>query len=78
MNPDIRLIRKRSCRFCQDEEARIDYKDVKLLSRYVSEVGKIVPGRITGTCSKHQRKLNHAIKNARILALLPFATNHTA
>ena len=52
----------------------IDYKDVELLKRYISEKGKILPRRVTGTCAKHQRTLTVAIKRARIMGLLPFTT----
>ena len=58
--------------FCVDKVESIDYKDTAKLRRYVSERGKIVPRRISGTCAKHQRQLTTAIKRARIIALLPF------
>lgn len=64
--------KKRTCRFCDDKFIRIDYRDEKLLRRYITERGKIVPGRMTGTCAKHQRSLTTALKRARIMALLPF------
>ena len=59
--------------FSGDKAPKIDYKDVKLLQRYVSEKGKIVPARITAVSQKKQRKLAQAIKRARVLALLPFS-----
>ncbi len=65
--------RRKVCPFSGDNATAIDYKDVKLLQRYVSEKGKIVPARITAVSQKKQRKLAQAIKRARILALLPFA-----
>ncbi len=65
--------RKKYCRFCADSSIKIDYKDIRLLRYYVSEKGKIVPKRISGTCSSHQRELSTAIKRARNIALLPFA-----
>ncbi|RLB70087.1 MAG: 30S ribosomal protein S18 [Deltaproteobacteria bacterium] len=65
--------RKKYCRFCADSSIKIDYKDVRLLRYYISEKGKIVPKRISGTCSSHQRELTTAIKRARNIALLPFA-----
>jgi small subunit ribosomal protein S18 len=65
--------RKKMCRFCMDKIDNIDYKDVRLLSAYISERGKITPRRITGVCGPHQRRLNEAIKRARNIVLLPFA-----
>jgi len=65
--------RKKVCRFCVDRIDDINYKDVKLLSSFVSERGKITPRRITGVCAPHQRRLADAIKQARNIALLPFA-----
>ena len=62
---------KKVCVFC-GKEGDIDYKDVAKLRRYISERGKILPRRITGTCAKHQRELTTAIKRARHLALLPY------
>ena len=67
-----RCYRKKVCRFCADGIKEIDYKDVKRLRNYLTERGKIVPRRISGTCAKHQRQLARAVKRARILALLPF------
>ena len=64
--------RKKSCPFTGDNAPKIDYKDVKLLSRYISERGKIVPSRITAVSMKKQRELAQAIKRARHLALLPY------
>lgn len=63
---------KKVCLFCQEKSAKIDYKDVGKLRKYVAEGGKILPRRMTGTCAKHQRELAIAIKRARIAALLPF------
>ncbi len=65
---------KKHCRFCSSEETAsvLDYKNVALLRNFITERSKILPSRISGTCAKHQRLLNHAIKNARIIALLPF------
>lgn len=65
-------VRKRYCRFCAEKVAYIDYKNPEVLSRYITETGKILPRRITGTCTYHQKMLTRAIKRARILALLPF------
>ena len=65
--------RRKVCRFCTESDAVIDYKDAKLLQRYISERGKIVPSRITAVSAKKQRELARAIKRARFLALLPYA-----
>ncbi|MCS6951413.1 MAG: 30S ribosomal protein S18 [Bryobacterales bacterium] len=65
--------RKKVCRFCVERIDDIDYKDVKLLSAFLTERGKIVPRRVSGVCSPHQRRLSEAIKQARNIALLPFA-----
>ena len=66
--------KRRVCRFCENDDLYIDYKDEKRLMRFVSEQGKIIPKRITGTCARHQRQLVQAIKRARHLALLPFVS----
>ena len=63
--------RKKVCVFC-GKDNEIDYKDTAKLKRYVSESGKILPRRITGTCAKHQRALTREVKKCRVLALLPF------
>jgi len=65
--------RRKSCPFSGDKAPKIDYKDIKLLSRYVSERGKIVPARITAVSAKKQRELAKAIKRARFLALMPYS-----
>lgn len=65
--------RRKSCPFSGQNAPTIDYKDVKLLQRFISERGKIVPSRITAVSSKKQRELSRAIKRARFLALLPYA-----
>lgn len=64
--------RRKVCVFCADSSMKIDYKDVKTLSHFVTERGKILPRRISGNCAKHQRELTTAIKRARNIALLPF------
>ena len=64
--------KKRGCQFCADKNTKIDYKNVQKLEKYVTERGKILPRRITGTCAKHQRELTKAIKLARNVALLPY------
>lgn len=68
----FRKSRKKVCNFCVDSIDEIDYKDVEKLKRYISDKGKILPRRVTGTCAKHQRKVNEAIKRARHIALLPY------
>ncbi len=68
--------RKKFCRFSAEGVAEIDYKDLGVLKNYVTESGKIVPSRITGTKAKYQRQLATAIKRARFLALLPYTDAH--
>ena len=68
--------RKKVCKFCTDKIDAIPYRDVRLLQQFVAERGKIVPRRLTGVCTMHQRRLTRAIKQARNIALLPFATQH--
>lgn len=68
--------RKKFCRFTAEGVAEIDYKDLNLLRQYITETGKIVPSRITGTKSKYQRQLATAVKRARFLALIPYCDNH--
>ena len=65
--------RRKVCKFCADKIDYVDYKDVKLLSSFVPERGKVLPRRMFGTCAEHQRKVTLAIKRARNIALLPFA-----
>jgi small subunit ribosomal protein S18 len=65
--------RKKVCKFCVEKIEAINYKDVRLLAQFVAESGKIVPRRLTGVCTPHQRRLSSAIKQARNIALLPFA-----
>ncbi len=67
--------RKKICKFCEAPGATIDYKNYKMLRRFITEQGKIIPRRITGTCTKHQRFLTTAIKRARNIALLPYSNN---
>lgn len=66
--------RKKVCRFCANK-AKIDYKDADVLRRYMTERGKILPRRFTGTCAKHQREVAKAIKRARSISLLPFVAD---
>lgn len=67
---------KKNCKFCANlkNEALIDYKNINLLKNFITERGKILPARISGACSKHQRLISNSIKNARIVALLPFTS----
>ena len=67
--------RKKVCQFCADKTETIDYKDVEKLRKYVTERGKILPKRITGTCAIHQRAVTTAVKRARIVALLPYVAD---
>lgn len=71
------LKRRKSCRFCEQKVKIIDYKDERLLRRYISDRGKILPRRITGNCARHQRQLTMAIKRGRHLAMLPFTAEVT-
>ncbi|MCP3899035.1 MAG: 30S ribosomal protein S18 [Desulfobacteraceae bacterium] len=64
--------RRKICRFCVDDNLNMDYKDPKALKQFITERGKIIPRRITGTCAKHQRELGTTIKRARHIALLPY------
>ena len=64
--------KRKMCRFCDQKISVIDYKDDRMLRRYLTERGKIIPRRVTGVCAKHQRQLTQAIKRGRVLALLPF------
>ena len=70
-----RLRRRKVCRFCVDKVDIIDYKDVKLLQNFIPERGKILPRRISGVCTAHQRMLTEAIKRARNIALLPYTAD---
>ncbi len=67
--------RKKVCKFCEEKIDEIDYKDVKLLKQFVRDRGRIMPRRLSGTCTVHQKKLKRAIKRARMLALLPFVSD---
>ena len=69
--------RKRFCRFTAEGIAEIDYKDLNILKNYVTETGKIVPSRISGTKARYQRQLSTAIKRARYLALIPYCDGHS-
>ncbi len=67
--------RRKVCEFCENHIENVDYKDTATLKKYISERGKILPRRATGTCAKHQRKVTEAIKRARNVALLPYTSN---
>ena len=68
--------RKKVCKFCVEKIDQISYRDVRLLQQFVAERGKITPRRLTGVCTTHQRQLSQAIKQARNIALLPFAAKY--
>ncbi len=65
---------RKSCSFCTDGVQDVDYKDIRMLGRFLGERGRLAPGRVSGVCAAHQRKLGKAIKRARYLALLPFVS----
>jgi len=67
--------KRKVCSFCVDKVEHIDYKDAPRLRKFVSERGKILPRRISGSCARHQRALTAAVKRARVIALLPFASD---
>ncbi|MGI6108464.1 MAG: 30S ribosomal protein S18 [Eubacteriaceae bacterium] len=67
--------RRKVCEFCENKIENVDYKDTATLKKYISERGKILPRRATGTCAKHQRKVTEAVKRARNVALLPYTSN---
>ncbi len=70
-----RVFVKKACRFCSEKVTHVDYKDLDRIARYVTDRGKIIPSRLTGTCAKHQRILTRAIKRARFMALLPYVSS---
>ena len=67
-----RFLKRKVCVFCKERAVEVDYKNQEHLQQFVTDRGKIIPRRITGTCAKHQRKLTMAIKRARVLSILPF------
>ena len=71
------MSRRKICKFCENQVAKIDYKDVRTLRRFVTEQGKIIPRRVTGVCSSHQRMLTRAIKRARNIALIHYTLDVT-
>ena len=66
---------RKVCVFCENSEQKINYKEFKLLRKFITDQGKIIPAHVTGVCSKHQRQLGLAIKQARNIALLPFSVD---
>ena len=66
---------RRVCIFCENKDQAINYKAIKILKKFITEQGKIIPGHVTGVCSKHQRHLGKAIKRARNIALLPYTVD---
>lgn len=72
--PREKRIRVKVCKFCEAKISHIDYKDEKLLRRFLSDRGKIIPRRMSGVCERHQRMLTTAVKRARQIALLPFVS----
>ena len=75
-NKERRTPRKKICKLCLEKVDYIDYKDERRLSRFVTDRGKIVPRRVSGACARHQTQIATAIKRARILAILPFTSEH--
>ena len=71
---EARSFRRKFCKLCFDKIERIDYKDDRRLTRFITDRGKIVARRISGTCGRHQAQITEAVKRARILALLPFTS----
>jgi small subunit ribosomal protein S18 len=67
-----KFFKKKPCRLCREKTEKVDFKDIDLLSKYISDRGKILPPRLSGNCAKHQRMIANAIKKARMAALLPF------
>jgi len=65
----------RGCRLCKEKAPKVTYKDVSLLQKFITEQGKIIPGRISGNCATHQRQVARAIRQARVMALMPFVAD---
>jgi small subunit ribosomal protein S18 len=72
---DLRKLKKKACPFCKEEAKSVDYKDINLLRKYISDRGKIRARRVTGCCTRHQRDIAMAVKNAREVALLPYTSS---
>lgn len=73
--PILKPVKAKDCQFCKDKVEDIDYKDVNLLRKFISDRGKIRARRVTGNCTQHQRKIAMAVKNAREVAMLPYTSN---
>ena len=71
------MSRRKVCKFCENSVRKIDYKDVRILRRFITDQGKIIPRRITGVCALHQRQLTNAIKRARNIALIHYSLDVT-
>ena len=71
------MSRRKVCKFCENEVRRIDYKNVRILRRFITDQGKIIPRRVTGVCAQHQRQLTQAIKRARNIALIHYTVDVT-
>ncbi len=71
------MSRRKVCKFCENEVRRIDYKNVRILRRFITDQGKIIPRRVTGACARHQRQLTQAIKRARNIALIHYTVDVT-
>jgi len=67
-----KIFKKRPCRLCRSKAESLDYKDIELLNKFISDRGKIISSRLTGNCAKHQRMVSNAVKRARLAAFLPF------
>jgi small subunit ribosomal protein S18 len=74
VKPPVRKVKKKVCVFCKERATSVDYKDVNLLRKYISDRGKIRARRVTGNCTQHQRDIAMAVKNAREMALLPYTS----
>ena len=72
--PVVRKLKKKVCSFCKDKATSVDYKDINLLRKFISDRGKIRARRVTGCCTRHQRDIAMAVKNAREVALLPYTS----
>jgi len=75
VKPPVRKVKKKVCVFCKERATSVDYKDVNLLRKYISDRGKIRARRVTGNCTQHQRDVAMAVKNAREMALLPYTSS---
>ncbi len=71
------MSRRKVCKFCENEVRKIDYKNVRILRRFITDQGKIIPRRVTGACARHQRQLTQAIKRARNIALIHYTVDVT-